>query len=421
MDYENIGLTAEFPAAYGGRRTSSALLAAPSNLRTRAVAHDCAVLEWDAVTGKGQTQYLISRDGQELGRSAAPRWVDRGLRECSAHEYRVAARAGDFTHFGPAAQCKATTPADRDPPVATGARVSVDGRRVRVAFNEPVEAQSATDRSHYRFEPAEEVRAVKQIAPAAVELHVAGLPAKAACRLYVQGISDLAAARNRMTEEKPLPVGRSEVTVRYPLDATVGIDRLHDASGGGGDAILRGGAKIEPSLGLSGAAALVLDGQQAFAEGPDDLNLGPGDFTLSLWVYRENSAVIVSKGVDFGQPSQWSFGSPGPKTPGSVALRISNRYFATAERSVKDRQWTHLAFVRQGNRGTSYVDGQPSGGPHDLSGVAPLVNDRLLRIGQREYQRNPMYFKGRVAGLTIWACALGPEQVRQEAARRPAQ
>jgi hypothetical protein len=419
MDYEHIGLTAAFPAEFAGRSEESAALAAPSHLGARAIAYDCVSLQWDAVASGRPTQYRIARDGQEIGRSCEPRWVDRGLPERTMHSYSVAARTGDFAHFGPAAQCVTTTPADREPPVATGVRVLPGGRRVRVAFSEPVETQSAADPSHYRFEPALDVQAVKQIAPAAVELTVAGLPANATCRLYVQGIADLAAARNRIREGKPLPVARVEVTVRYPLAPLVGNERLHDASGGGGDAVLRGGAKIEPSVGPRGGAALVLDGLLAYAQGPDDLNLGPGDFTLGVWVYRENSGVILSKGVDFGRPEQWSFGVSAAKTPGSVALRIDNHYFATAQRAVKYRQWTHLAFVRQGNTGTSYVDGQPSGGPHDLSGIGPLVNDRPLCIGRREYGPAPMSFKGRVTGLTIWARALSPERVRQEAANWP--
>jgi len=162
----------------------------------------------------------------------------------------------------------------------------------------------------------------------------------------------------------------------------------------------------------------VLDGTQAFAEAPADLNLGPGDFTLSVWIYRENAGLIVSKGTDFGQPDQWSFGLPKADAPGSVALRINNHYFATAERSVKDRQWTHLAFARRGNQGLTYVNGQPSGGPHDLTGIGPLVNDRPLRLGRREYETNPMYFKGRIAGLTLWSLALSAEQIRQEATPR---
>jgi hypothetical protein len=232
----------------------------------------------------------------------------------------------------------------------------------------------------------------------------------------VQDVADLAAARNRMRAGKPLWLGRGEVTVRYPLAPAVGSRRLIDSSGGGGDALLRGGAKIEPDVGPQREPALVLDGQQAFAEGPDDLNLGPGDFTLAVRVYRENGGVIVSKGVDFGRPDQWSFGVAAPQVPGSVALRINNHYFATAPRSVKDRQWTHLAFVRQGNVGRSYVDGRPSGGPHDLSGIGPLVNDRLLRIGRREYDANPTSFKGRVTGLAMWTRALTAAELRQAAA-----
>jgi len=261
------------------------------------------------------------------------------------------------------------------------------------------------------------VQSVKSLTPAAVELAVDGYQAKDAYQLQVREITDTAAARNPIAAQEPLAVGRFDLTVRYPLDAAPGSERLEDTSGGGGDAVLHEGAVIEVGAGPHGRSALVLDGQHAWAEAPNDLNLGPGEFTLCGWFYREKSGVIVSKGNGFGRPEQWSLESG--SGPSSIALRINNRYFSTADRSIKDRQWTHVAFVRRGGAGATYVDGQPSGGPHDLSDVSVLVNDRPLRIGRREYEPNPMYFKGKVSGLTIWPRALTAEEISKEAARPP--
>lgn len=421
MDYANIGLTADFPAAYGGRPAPPSPSKPPSHLRGKATAHDRITLEWDAVSGPGQPLYRIMRDGQEVARVTEARWTDRRLRERTMYRYQVAARSGDFTHFSQSASCEVTTPADQEPPVVTGVRLSRDGQRARVEFSEPVEATAAVAASNYRFEPARGIQAVKQASPAVVELRLEGSAPQTLPLLFVQGITDRAAARNRLAGGKPIKVERSEWTVRYALDAVAGGDRLEDVSGGGGDALLRGGATLEAGAGPHGGVALVLDGVAAFAEAPTNLNLGPGDFTFTVWVYRENSGLILSKGTDFGQPEQWSFGLPQEGVPGSVSLRINNHYFGTGERSVKDRQWTHLAFVRRGKQGFTYVNGQASGGPHDLKAIGPLVNDRPLRIGRREYETNPMYFKGKVSGLTIWSRALSPEQISQEAARRPAE
>lgn len=415
MDYENIGLTKEFPAEFGGRRRPSPPPPAPARLRAQADSHECVTLDWDPAPGEGQPEYTVARDGTNLGRCGEPRWTDRTVCELTAYRYRVAARIGDFSHFGPASERKVVTPADRKPPEVTGVRVSPDGRRVRVAFSEPVDALSSAEPSSYRFEPALSVRGVSHRGPASVELDVEGTVPPVERTLRVVGVADRAAAQNRIASETGIPVGRFNLTVRYSLDASADGDWLEDVSGGGGCARLCGGARVEAGVGPGGGSALVLDGAQGFAEAPGDLNLGPGDFTLCVWIRRENSGVIVSKGNGFGAPDQWSFGDGSPDAPGGVSLRINNKYFSTAPRSVKDRRWIHLAFVRRGTHGATYVDGLASGGPHDMSGIGPLANDRPLRIGRREYQPNPMSFKGSIAGLAIWPSALSPEDVRKEA------
>lgn len=419
MDYAAIGLTEEFPAAFGGRPVSPGASPPPAQVRVRAKSHKEVLLEWDAVPGSGQSLYRITRDGQEVARVTEPRWVDRHVKESTLYRYAVAARHGDFTHFGEAASGDATTPPDEEPPRVTAVRLSRGAPRARVIFSEPVDPAAATLVSNYRVEPVRGIESVRQVRPEVVELCFAGSAAPSSNPVFfsVQGITDLALARNVLVCGKPFPGEPSEWIVRYePVSGAVpGSDRLEDEAGGGADALLRGGASLEAGCGPHGGAALVLDGVTAFAEAPPQLNLGPGDFTFALWVYRENSGVILSKGTDFGQPEQWSFGVAKQGVPGSVSLRINNQFFATGEQSVKLHRWIHLAFARSGKAGYSYVNGQPSGGPHDLSQIPPLVNDRPLRLGRREYETNPFYFKGRLAGLTIWPRALSPEEIHREA------
>jgi len=415
MAYSDIGLTADFPAEFGGRPAQEPPAPAPSRLRARAEAHNRVELTWRAVPGRGPVEYVIRRDGVAVGRTGEPRFTDGGVSESREFRYEVAARVGDFAHFGAAASCTVATPPDRAPPAVTGARVSTDRRRVRVAFDEPVDPASAVDPSRYRIEPPATVRSAELPAPSIVVLQVEGLPSNGIPRVAVAGVADRAAATNRIARGAWIAMAAEDVVLRYEPLAGAGGGRMVDVSGGGGDAALRGGAVVEEGIGPDGGAALRLDGKQEFAEGPEDLNLGPGDFTLAMWVWREGGGVVVSKGNGFGRPDQWSFGLGKDGVPGSMSLRITNAYFATAERAVKDRQWAHVAFVRKGTTGQCYVNGLPSGEPHDMAGIGPLVNDRPLRIGRREHEPNPMFFKGRIAGLAIWSRALSSAELRREA------
>jgi hypothetical protein len=415
MDYACIGLTADFPAAFGGRPVQEPPPPAPARLRARAEAHNRVELTWKAVRARGPVEYLVRRDGVVVGRTGEPCFTDRKVAESGEYRYEVAARSGDFAHFGAAASCTVATPPDHTAPAVTGVRMSTDRRRVRVAFDEPVDPASVVELSHYRFDPPATVRSAELLAPSIALLHVEVLSSNGTPRVAVEGVADRAAATNRIARGAWIATAAEDVIVRYEPLADAGAGRLADVSGGGGDAVLRGGAVVEDGIGPGGRAALRLDGKQAFAEGPDDLNLGPGDFTLAMWVWREGGGVVVSKGNGFGRADQWSFGLAKSGVPGSMSLRITNAFFATAERAVKDRQWVHVAFVRKGPAGQCYVNGLPSGATHDMSAIGPLVNDRPLRIGRREHEPNPMYFKGRIAGLAIWSRALSPAEMRREA------
>ena len=413
MEYEEIGLTDEFPSAFGGRSAVMTRLAAPADVKAAATAYDAVALEWRAVPHEADEVpvYVVYRDGQRVGETSSARFTDHGLSESTQYRYHVVARTDEFRKPSERSrECRVRTPPDLVPPRLTGVRVMPDRERVRVAFAEPVDPATAAAPANYRFDPPLAVKSTRLLTPDCVELQVDGFTADATYTLSVIGIRDESAARNVADGSARLTLDESEVVVSYPMKR-IHAGRLRDASGGGGDARLHGDAVAMPNGGPFGGAALRLDGKTGFAEAPEDLNLGDGDFTIMLWLYRMGSGVVLSKGNGFGGVHQWSLGWQESGMPASVALRIDNKFFSTAAEAVPNGRWVHLAFVKRGNIGQAYVDGKPSGKKHDLSGLGPFVNDRPLRIGRREHAPDPAYFNGKVAGVVLLKRALAPEEI----------
>ena len=129
------------------------------------------------------------------------------------------------------------------------------------------------------------------------------------------------------------------------------------------------------------------------------INLGAANFTLSAWIRKSSlpSMIVLSKGNGYGSASEWSYGWGGNQ----LALRSDNNYFYTAAGSLTANNWHHVAFVRNGNTGSTYVDGQPSGGPHNLAVLGTLTSYNGLRIGRREDAATPIWFSDRLDEIRI--------------------
>ena len=419
MDYENIGLTAEFPAEFGGRPPVRKQLLPPNNVNASAVNYDTVTLQWDAPPRADKegvvTIYTVFRNNEKIGQTKTQTFTDHALAERTEYSYQVRARCDDFRKPSVrSAPRRVRTPPDLEPPCITGARVMPDRKRVRVAFSEAVDPVSAVAPGNYRFDPPLVVAAVKLLTPDCVELQVQELKEEVAGALTIVGIRDVSVARNVASKGKAIPLGASDVVVAYPLERVV-PERLRDVSGGGGDARLHGGAVVEPSTGPFGGASLQLDGKSGFAQAPEDLNLGDGDFTIMVWIYRLGSGVILSKGNGFSGPSQWSLGWQESGVPASVSLRVRNQFFSTAAGAIPNGQWVHVAFVKDGNTGQAYVNGGPSGKAHDLSELGPFINDRPLLIGCRNYEPNPAFFRGKIAGVVVMSRASSAADIRAHA------
>ena len=415
MDYENIGLTDQFPAEYGNRRAFTTPSTAPQSLSAKATEYHTVELKWQPpVHTFGQAPiYTVYRNGETIAVAQESAFTDTGLTEGTSYRYQVAAQDGDFAHPGPkTADCEIRTPLDLTPPVVENVWSMHDGQHVRVLFSKPVTPRSALQTGNYTFEPKLTVNGVRIVSPDCVELEVAAF--KAGCKLTVSGVTDNTQSRNVMASRTELEVVADNRGAFYPMNVTQ-EGYLLDCIGSAGDARLHGKATVEQNAGPFGGPALVLDGETGYAQASPKFDLGSGDFTLMLWMMRTGGGhTVLSKGNGFTQ-SQWAFGWP---QSGGVSLRLNNVFHTTAAGSVSDGKWTHVAFVRRGEQGFTYVNGKPSGGPHDLSAVRDLTNNEPLRIGRRAHEPNPDYFGGKLAQVKMLNHALSAEKIQAEATVR---
>jgi hypothetical protein len=421
MDYENIGLTKDFPAAFGGRPPIPSPPTAPRLLAANAPDHHTVVLRWQppAHAFSGTPQYTVLRDGAPIAKVTETTYTDSARSELTSYEYRVSAQDGDFCHVGPASPpCRVTTPADRIPPVVKSAWTIQGTNRLRIAFSKPMAPTSLADAGSYTLSTGTPVLGAQVVSPMSVELTLGTPSPTAGCTLSVRGATDATASHNAL-ETAPTPVKIGASGAVYGMQTT-DDGLLFDSFGGAGDAVLHGDAKVVADAGPSGGPALVLDGEGDYAEASPDFNVGADEFTIAAWVWRERGGcVIVSKGNGFADPNGWSFGWDGEGKPGSVALRNLNQYYATAARSVPMRIWTHVAIVRRGNRAFTYANGEPSGEPYDFTEVTGLQNNEPLRIGRRAHEPNPAYFQGKIADLRLLGYALSSDEIRALASTPP--
>ena len=416
MQYDTIGVKPSFPPEFGGPRQRLARPGPPTELRAQAVGVDTVDIHWHPppdTTFVESPIYVLYRDDTPLHTGPETHHTDHSVAERTTYRYQVAVRDGDFGPLSPlTTSCEVRTPADTTPPGLLGARARHDLRQIVVFFSEPIATESVAAIPNYRIEPDAGIeRAEPGAEPNTVLLSVARLQPETTYALHVRGITDAAVARNQLSATASTEFETSLLLVHYTFDETAG--RIaHDAAGPAGGAKLLGPTRWEPMAGrLNGA--LRLDGHSGCVQGPADLNLGAGDFSLTAWVWKAlpGSRVVASKGNGFGSPREWSWGWEHPAGAANIAFRSGNRYWTTAPHSLPLQQWTHIAFVREGSQGTCYVNGKSSGGTHDLSEIGDLTNPHPLRIGRRRHEPTPAWFGGMIDDLRMYARSLTADEV----------
>jgi hypothetical protein len=401
MAYDQIGVTGDFPAVYGGLpRTRRA--ADPGNVEARALAHDAVKLAWDPIAASGEDPvvYVVLRDGVAVGETTALSFTDRHfLTEDTGYIYQVAARKGDFVQDGdPSPALEVRTPRDQEPPALKEAYLFPgDPQRIRLVFSEAIVLETAEDKRNYHIEPALSVLSAERITPDCVELVVDGLQEEVSYKVSSTGIRDTSAAGNPV-DPQSVAIQEGQVLAHYSLSRLY-EDRLWDESGGG-DATLRGGVTVERHAGPDGGPALFFDGT-GYVKGPTDIDLGDGDFTIMFWYYRHSqSGVILSKGGE-DEASAWSISEPRGYWGGlSFGLDGRNSLQTSRNSSGTKGRWVHWVFSRSGDMLMARADGVLQGSG-SVTGLDSLVNQGPLLIGRQQDDETGPWFRGWLADIKI--------------------
>ncbi|NQU42041.1 DUF2341 domain-containing protein [bacterium] len=157
--------------------------------------------------------------------------------------------------------------------------------------------------------------------------------------------------------------------------------------------------------------AFRFDGNDAMGvTNADTLDAGDGPFTISAWINKDSLATMMIASKEYGyEPRQWAWGWG----TDNIGFRSNDQYFYTATGSLTANTWRHVTFVRDGVTGHTYVDGAPSGGPHDMSGLPTLSNTRTFRIGRRDHISGSNHeFQGAIDELRFEKTARSADWVR---------
>lgn len=134
------------------------------------------------------------------------------------------------------------------------------------------------------------------------------------------------------------------------------------------------------------------------------------DFTIALWVNCDD----VGKQFFLGQ---YRYADPQrldlAVREGAVRIQISD--IVDSPRQIAPRQWYHLAYVRSGEKLTTYVNGQVA-----ITGrlPAPVIQSENLMVGKITVPKQDSFrFTGVLDELKIWSGPLTAVEVQQEFAR----
>jgi hypothetical protein len=113
--------------------------------------------------------------------------------------------------------------------------------------------------------------------------------------------------------------------------------------------------------------------------------LGSGDFTVEAWVYNGTSGtrqVISGQGDSSGLQSSISYyvEKTAANKLRSVVCSSSTEYAAVSTADLPLNQWVHVAFVRNGNTGTNYINGVADG-TVNLTGITVNNSSNQVAIG----------------------------------------
>jgi hypothetical protein len=138
----------------------------------------------------------------------------------------------------------------------------------------------------------------------------------------------------------------------------------------------------------------------------------PGrDATFHCWVYPETLAAPGLQQVF----SSWAHYADDPLRVvienGAIQARIeAGTYYATPPVKLREREWVHVAAVKQGAKLTLYLNGKPAGAANVPEQI--YSNTSLAALGTNPDPQFREGFNGRLSEAALYAHAFSPEEIR---------
>jgi hypothetical protein len=194
----------------------------------------------------------------------------------------------------------------------------------------------------------------------------------------------------------------------YPFDGNA-----DDASGNGHHGTVHGATITTDRNGEDGKA-YYFDGVDDYISVMDspDFDIGAGDMTVFAWISYEiglnAKKTIISQTTGLNSEDGWWWFIMKTISAHFLDLNIGEVFFYSDP--PKQKTWSHLAIVKEGNTITFYIDGIADEG-HSF-GRTIIDSDEDLLIGTKRSNKWDTFFLGKIDELGFYNRALSEDEIK---------
>ncbi len=226
-------------------------------------------------------------------------------------------------------------------------------------------------------------------------------------------------AKVKVFEESITNSLAANMVSRWPLNEITGTAapyKTPDAWGSNHGTLngVNGLPQLRPASECITDSCFKFDGVDDYIDCGNDLKIGSGDFTVSIWA--KSNGFINGAGI-IGKKSWYQYNGPGffiayPGSPQNIYVGVTNTANQRSVIILNDLKavfnWSQIVLVRFGSRINVYLNGKfidYASAPDDYS------NDSPLMIGKNEYTHN--VFNGLIDDAKLYNAALSSSQIKQ--------
>ncbi|OGJ87449.1 MAG: hypothetical protein A2487_21215 [Candidatus Raymondbacteria bacterium RifOxyC12_full_50_8] len=400
---------------------------APAALTADTLGPNSVSLSWSASkdTGSGVAYYLVYRDSIQIIMTQDTFYLDNSLVENTEYHYRVAAIDWNNNKSPNSTGAIVSTP--NDTRSLTIERVTaVNGSRVVVAFNKPVDSVSAENTANYSISGLSVSSAVLNLLQNMVILDVSAMTFDNVYTLTVSNIQDFTNPPHTIPSNTETEFTFSDLNNNlvgyWPMDEEQG-SMIYDYSGNNNNGTFINSCSRIP--GVLDNAVYLNPGEHI--EMDNSLQNLTFPYSISLWVKIEETdssrSLLVTEDMGGRYYGTWmaitqsgqvtvNFGNGGTPSTGSRKSKVSAD---TVSRNI----WTYVAaVVNNATDMTLYIDGVDAGGTYSgtATSMAHSVAGRM-QIGYQTSAITPiLYYHGGMDDIRVYDTALTQEQIGHLAA-----